>query len=1136
MRFSIPGRKRGLAHFHLQQSLAVFGVTLLLLFLLPGHSWGQSTFGSFTGVVKDPSGKVIRGAQVKLTNTDNEVVRPTMTNSEGEYIFPNVDAGTYSIEVSASGFANGNFTGLTLQARDAQRVDAILRVGAAAQTVTVQAGAAVVNTETSNLGETRTGIELEQLPLAISSRASGSTSPYQTLTSQAGVQSDSQGTLSVSGAKPASLSVTVDGISTMNVESSAPAQELFPSFASIEEIQVNENNNAAEYGGVADITTVSKGGTNNAHGGAYENYETAGFNAKNPFSNTKPKIVMNDFGVFYGAPISIPKLYNGKDNTFFFLDYEGLRLPQQTPVVQSVPSVALRSGDLSVYSNQIYNVDGTPFVSNQVPVSSYAANTLKLLFPLPNFGASGAIANNYVQNFPTPISSNQGDARFDQNFTAKQSAFVRFSYKKRSVEVAPSGSALIGSFNEPEIDMSLTAAHSYAISSTMFNELRVGFSRFQNSTSFAASSNLVSEIGITGIPDLLPASVPAVPNFSITGFNATGAGSVTNGSRIIQMLDNFTWNKGSHLVKTGVDYRYMNAFSSNVFGSSRLGKYTFNGSSAPGQVIGNPYAQFLLGIPDQTQVADVLLPDMNGYGDAYAFYVQDSWKVNPYFTINYGLRYEFHPTMRDHHLNNANFDPDYQSVQNGQVIQGAVVVPTKAAISTVVIPSFAAGISPMPIISAQQAGLPTSLVAVAHDDFAPRIGFAWQAFHNNKTVVRGGWGRFIEASLGATVLSGWGVSSSAVYVSQNSYVGNTKTPLLSFPSPFQFVNAGSGTLEFSAGAESPYHDPAVQQWNLTVEQDLGFSTSLRLSYIGSHASNLTERVDLNQLPYNTVGFNTLYASRPFPELSQIEMNYNLGIDNYNSFTVEVNRRMARGLQFSASYTLARDLSDEGGAVPPAWFAREAGSFVSDRFHPALDYGNVEFNSRNRFLGSFLYQLPFGDGQMLASPSNRLVNDLIGGWQVAGFLLLQSGPFMTPLANSAYDPTGTGIANTAGYARPDRVPGVSPYTHGLGARNYLNPAAFAEPPNNVARQGTAAVGSVVGPGMETFSASLFKNMKFTERFVFQAGVQGQNLFNHQNLSIPSSLVLGTANYGQISSVQTLGNAGPRSLMLTGRLTF
>jgi hypothetical protein len=293
---------------------------------------------------------------------------------------------------------------------------------------------------------------------------------------------------------------------------------------------------------------------------------------------------------------------------------------------------------------------------------------------------------------------------------------------------------------------------------------------------------------------------------------------------------------------------------------------------------------------------------------------------------------------------------------------------------------------------------------------------------------------------------------------------------------------------------------------------------------------------LNQVPYNTIGYNNgAYASRPFGELSQILTVQNLATSNYNAFTIEGNHRMTNGLQFQSSYTYARNLSDEGGGNPTG-FVSEIGNAPSDRFHPSLDYGNVEYTRRNRALGSFLYELPFGQGKRWLGNGNWLLNNTAGGWQMAGYLLFQSGPFLTPLANSSVDPTGTGITQTVGYARPNRVYSVSPYLKGAGAQNYLNSAAFVEPGQNIGQQGDASVGSLQGWGTESVSLSLIKNVKFTERLNLQAGAQVQNILNHRNLDVPASLVLGTSNFGQISSLQAKDNAGPRAVALTIRMAF
>jgi hypothetical protein len=1109
----------------------------------------QSTFGSFVGTIRDPQGAVVSGAAIKLYHIGTSATRETLTGPDGQYSLLNVDAGSYKISVSFSGFQTLEFTGLVLQARETQRVDGTLKLGQTSESVSVEAAAAVINTDTSNLTETRTGIELNTLPLAISSRAGGSTSPYGTLTSQAGVQTDGLGNISVAGAKPSLLSVTVDGISTMNVRSGIPAAELFPSFNTIEEIRISQNANAAEFGGISDITTVSRGGTNRGHGGAFDNYQTAGFNSKDSFAARKPKLVMNDFGIFYGGPVMIPRLYDGHDKTFYFLSYEGLRLPQQSVITQSVPTAAMRNGDLSVYTTQINDTTGTPFAGNRIPtsrISSVSKNLLDRYFPLPNFGASTLIANNYQQNFATPISSDQGDARIDRTITQHQSIYARYSYKQRSVSAAPgatTGSALVGTFKRPEKDTSLAVAYNYVITPALLNELRGGLSKFITESSFNDSSANFASLGITGIPNVISPTVSASPNVAITGFTSSGGNSYSkSSSNTYQIIDNLTYSRKQHTVKMGADWRRMYIFAGNVFGSTRLGQYTFNTSGVVFQRTRSAFASFLLGSPDQTRLSDVLAPDMNGRGNAYAFYVQDDWKITNNLTLNFGLRYEYHPMLIDKYENSAQFLPDIFTNVNGTNVRGAVVVPTNYAMTNNVLASFRNGVSPVPVLTAQQAGIPTGLVSVSKNDFAPRLGFAWRPRNNDKTVIRGGFGRFIAGALGGSVVGGWAVSASAVNTYANTYVSGQ--PTLSFPSPFRTTTTtSSGSLDFNYAITPNYKDPTVQQWNLTIEQNIGFNTGFRASYAGSHGQNLGMNGDANQLPFGTS--TPTAAQRPFPSLNSIYQVRNLASSNYNAMTLEANHRMTRGLQFQGSYTFARNLSEEGGYNPTS-NASETGGAPSDIYNPGRDYGNVIYTRRHRLMGSFLYELPFGHNKAYLSNAGFFMNALVNDWQLGGYYLQQSGAFLTPITSGS-DPTGTGMISKGfqAYSRPDTVSGASPYLSGQGARNYVNAAAFVNAPTNSGRQGTAGVGSVIGPGTNTFSMSLMKGVSFTELVKLQMGAQVQNLLNHHNFDVPSSLDLATSNivngvqqgnFGKITSMQSRDNAGPRAVALTARLSF
>ncbi len=590
---------------------------LFFVCLIAWPGFAQSTFGSFTGAVRDSSGAAVVDGMVTLINTGTAVTRSAVIDKDGNYTLVNVDPGTYQIKIQAPGFSPFTASNLQLLSRQTLRVDGMMTVAAQVESVNVTGGVdAVITTELPGIAETKTGRELLDLPVAIGSRGLGSTSAFSTLTTQAGVQTDNNGAISVAGAKPSMLSVTIDGISTMSVRNNAAIAELFPSFGAIGEIRVSEINNAAEYGGVSDITTVTKGGTNSLHGGLFENLQNTNLNSRNPFSATKTKTQMNNFGVFAGGPVVLPKLYNGKNKTFFFMSYEGLTLPRQTFINQSVPSLTLRGGDLSSLAGTILDpASGQPFAGKQIPlsrISPVALSALKNLFPLPNTGAANAIANNFATNFATPISSHQGDFRADQTINSKQTMFVRGTYKTRDVTNTPvsTGTVLAGATRQPELNYALVAAHNFVLSANMANELRMGLSGQRILTTTDADAQaLVKAIGVA-LPN--PPSGNITPTFTITGFQPTNStASSVNRSRTWQLIDNLTWTKRAHTLKFGGDVRKLSAYFSNVFASGRAGQYTFNGSIT-NPIIGNPYAAFLLGVPDRSQVSIVNEPDRTG--------------------------------------------------------------------------------------------------------------------------------------------------------------------------------------------------------------------------------------------------------------------------------------------------------------------------------------------------------------------------------------------------------------------------------------------------------------------------------------------------------------------------------------------
>lgn len=1134
-------------------SSRLFLLAILLYSLAQRSAFSQSTFGSILGTVKDASGALIPGASATLTNTGTSASRTTTTNANGEYNFVNLNAGKYQVTITAPGFQTVDFSNLDLQARETKRVDAALTLGAASETVTVQgASTGVIETDVSNLSQTKTGRELTELPVAVYSRSTGSTSPILTLTTEPGVQVDDSSNMVVNGTTPALMSYTIDGISSVSVENSGPINELFPSFNSISEIRISGSNNNAEFSGVADVTTTSKSSTNEFHGGVFENLENTALTAGDPFTHSTPKLIMNDFGSFLGGPVTIPHLYSGKNKAFFFLSYEGLRMPREVPLITSVPSDAMRNGDLTDYLNgtPIYDPHGNPIDPAHVPVSQVAANMMQYFMPHQNIGDPSSYQKNYRVNYAAPISSNQGDLRLDYVISPKQSIFIRGTYKNRQVIAPPdpsctlycatSGSPITGGFSQPETDQGVTLSYNYAITSSVVNELRAGFNGTHLATIMrqGTTADYLSQSGIGGISD--PNPVPTVPNATITGFMVTGGDNPSvQHSNIVQLLDNLTWTKGQHTFKFGADIRRMTDHDDNVFGNYRSGQYIFDNSQtaytdASGNPvsIGDPFTGFLLGYPDYTILSTVKNPAMNGLGYGYGFFAQDDWKITPRLTLNLGLRYELHPPLKDVDYNTAAFLPTYN--QGG--VQGAVVVPNQKALDATAT-DFAAAIAPSPVITAKQAGIPETLRYTYKKDFGPRLGFAWRPYGTDKMVVRGGWGRFIEQPLGFSLVSGWAVSQSFLNYSYQSVDGDGN-PTIAFPSPFSSTVVPGGA-SFQYAFPIRYKDPSVQQWNLTVEQDLGHDIGLRMSYIGSHGSDLETFADVNQVPANTIGWNAafpLYA--PFQSWGYIQSIVNGAESNYNSMSISATKRFANGLQFQSSYMWTRDLSSASGYAPSG-LAVEGGSISSDRFHLGRDYGNVIFDRRHRFLTTYLYELPFGKGKPFLHNS-ALVNAIAGGWQAGGVVVLQSGAFLTPYQVTT-DPAGTNMLVNVGGTRADKVANAPVYVRHSSTANgdpyYLNSDAFVDPPNFSGGFGNAGVGNVVGPGTEAVSMSLIKTTTIREGVTLHFGAEASNLFNHRNYETPDMNVDdGPGSFGVITALQTAEGAGPRNIELTARISF
>ncbi len=1120
----------------------------------------QSTYGTILGTVKDSSGGSLPSATVSLTNLDKNETRQTTTNSAGDYSLLNILPAHYSLTVESKGFETFSATDILLNSRQTLRVDATLQVGQVSQTVTVdEAEIGTIATDSQVVQETFTPQQLMNLPANV--RAGGNTSPYNFLQVLPGVQADDSGSFSIQGGIPSQTQYSVDGISTTDVTGNQPLSNAFPSSESISEIKVQGVGSPAEYGQIGDVTTVSKSGTNELHGGLFWYTQNAALNAINYGSTQKPKLIANDFGVTVGGPVVLPKIYNGKNKTFFFGTYEGFRYPQSSTVQDEVPTQAERNGNFSAEGVTVINPsNGQPFANNTIPAAliSPIASKILSLYPLPNAGDLTAThAANYILNKDASYHSDQYDIRVDQYLNSKQSVFARWT-DKNIASLSPQA-LLLPSNSNPDVYHLFVVAYNYSIKPDLYNEFRFGFTTddngYSNSFNGASFSQSLGLQGLVGLPAFFN-GLPEIDINNLSNFSADRLQGITH-SRTYQAVDNITWTKGLHTVKFGFDYRHIQAVDPLGFiGGDNYGNFQFNGSFTNA-----PFGDFLLGIPSTTGF-DNVQQDNNGSSNHYNAYVQDSFRVSPKLTLEYGLRFEYHPGYTDASGNIGNFNPSI--AKSGEVIypngsanllatgflQSANACPTLGSTSG---PSLN-GAPCMPVLSASQAGLPNSL-RTAPKRFMPRFGFAYRPF-DNKTVFRGGFSMYNTEVLGSIYYALTGTLQSATYTYNNSLVNGV--PAIQWPN----VKTGgsgitvppAGTDYFGTANQIHYKDPYTMQWNFSIDRDLGFNTGLRLSYIGMGTRDLVWAPNLNQSYYSTTPYvDQPLSSRPFPNWGVINTRAIGATANYESAQIEINHRYKSGLVVNTAYTFAKGLADNAGYTTGngnlSFAGENAGSRTMDADNLKAEYGPVAGTRKNRWISSFIYELPVGRGHEFLGNINRLENALIGGWQVSSIFLIQSGPYLTPYFSGG-DPSGTGSGVIGRAQAPDIL--SNPNINNPTAGNWFNTGAFTCPGvanwvpgtacligngqgNPIGRFGNAGVGSVIGPGTVNLNAGISKRFAITERISMKIEGSFTNVLNHVNLANPI-LSIDNSSVGQITSARGSDFGGSRTGQVGARIDF
>ena len=1113
----------------------------------------QSTFGSIRGTVQDDTGASIPDTQITLHSVDENTDRVVKTDATGNYAFENVLANKYTIRAQHDGFADTVISGITLAARQDLRYALSMKIAAQASTVEVTSSENQINTENGVIGDSKGTDDIGQLPLNF--RAS-STSPLAALAASSNVQQDSQGNIAIGGATSNMVGYSVDGISTTNIFNSAAGANPYPSSEGIAELKVAAFNNNAEFSQVGDVTFTTKGGTNNFHGSLFEYLQNDALDAHVfNFAEKAPKH-FNTFGGSIGGPLSIPHLYNGRDKTFFFFDYEGNRRRTSQAEQYTVPTALERTGNLSELAPTLPGATGNPVLTNPytgqpypnftIPnISPFAKALLNTYYPLPNLPTTlGGV--NYQTLVPIPSNTDGFDARVDQVINSKQQVYARFNRKNLTVNVV---NPLLPNDVDSEHDRSFLVSHNYVISSHLLNEFRYGYTDTILSPNFgiqgaAALQGLNLQVG--GNQGVNVSNHPTDQGFpSIVfsdGTNFTPIGRDHIGptlSTTKQIADNMTYSLGRHTIRAGVDIRWVRfAVPEIETPSDDYGLFTFNQNTFTGSSFGD----LLLGAPNTTYFA-VTGPRDNAGGAQTGIYGQDQWQVNDRLTVNFGLRWEFLPPFVDKNGIQANFDPNYSG--QGANGQGAVIVNNILLNGLKPAPDFLAsfnacglaGINPnynaatcTPVVTNGQDGLATGLRQTYLRNFDPRVSVAYRPFKDNKTVIRAGFGIFTVTALGQLQNNNESNPQAAVNTWQNN---NNGVPIFTFP---QVTPPGAG-LQFGGGeleqATDPhYRDAQSAQWNLTVERELTSNTSVRVSYVGMNSYRLNVSENLNQTRPSTSPYN--FAKAPFQNWGVIFSTNNLGGQNYQALELEATHRLARGLSYQANYAWTHNISDAQGDAPTA-FQGETRYGLADlnRFDISANRGNVVGTRRQRFLVTGTYELPFGKGRQWSSDS-PVVRGILGGWNVNTITLLETGPYLTPTDSVTADQTNTDPAGDGSIVRPDRVGNPIPANRTSG--NYFNFNAFAHTPVNAGRVGNAGVGILEAPGTVAVSAGLAKLIAVRDNWHLRFESTFTNVLNRTNYAPPATNISNQASFGVLTAAQTAENAGNRTGQVALRLEF
>lgn len=1078
----------------------------------------QSNTAVVRGVVTDPAGANVTGAQVSLANTQTGVVYSATSNDSGLYLIPDVPAGQYKLTAEHPGFRRTIRENVVLSTGATVALDVKLDLGEVSQSVTVDEGAPLVQSATSGIDQLIEAKSVADIPLG--DRRTMNVIQLSGAAVFTGYDNGQKPNFSLAGGRAQSQMFWIDGASGQNMRLGIGQMDTDPPVELIQEIKVLSNNYSAEFGGSNGgvIIETTKSGTNQFHGSALEYLRNDLMDAPGYFApvqngqKIRPKLRYNLYGGTVGGPII-------KNKTFFFFDYEGSRRRTGYTSTMTVPTLDQRAGDFSktttaagavipIYDPATGVASGSTvvrqqFPGNVIPVNRLDPVAMKILnyFPLPNRAADNRTgANNFRGNGVNTLTHDFWSIKVDHTFGANDRITGRYMFNRDNTNV-------LSVFPDPGPDpTTFNIANqksglidwTHTLNPSTVNEFRVNIARrVAHALSAGVGGDYASKLGLQGVSD------NAFPNIQVTGMTALGNTNQERRQYPIdqqQFVENISMLRGRHSLKAGFEVRRSRNFEVNLPTAS--GSFVFNTqpSGQPGNAAtGFGLASMLLGFPNSFTAQQTLELDRSSY--YLAAFFQDDWTVTRSLTLNLGVRWETDTPIVDANSRMNGFD--------------------QRAINPV---SGTPGVIKFMGLN----GFQTSPYSTDWNNFGPRVGFAWKVGGSDKTVIRGGVGIFFAHPFDA------GVPNAAALGFSQAVTVNT--PDNGITAPF-YLRDGVGSLtptqptlndSFGAVAVGKNPNTAVtffetnratgysEQFNFGVQRQLGNSMVLEVSTLGNLGRKLpSASLSLNQIDPSILGpSHQSQKDRPFPQFSNVSVQGpTLGISNYYAGMARIERRYANGFNLNASYTFSKFLentNDTGTTV-----GRDAGPY-NNFYNRRADYGPSANDVNHRLSFSSVYDLPFGPGR--AHLNKGAVAQIIGGWTIGNVTVLQSGPPM-----SVTTQTNNSNAFSAGSQRPNVSKDPNLPSDQRSVTQWFDTSAFSQPANFTF--GTAGRNIVRAPGLFNMDFSVQRVFRIHERSSLQLRGEAFNALNHTNFSAPGG-TFGAAGFGTISA------SGPARLMQVG----